>query len=160
MSDQTTTVSLTIESGQEPDGSPLQSEVILPAQFFAELRRHASGERLLLVAVLEDAIKCFQKFLFANRARDRRLFREAEQWMMEASRAQSANASPYFSFEQICNVLGLDPDYVRGGLRRWRQRQLTSVCQHAFSLASGPLSRSAPKGRQRGLGELADLRVA
>jgi hypothetical protein len=25
-----------------------------------------------------------------------------------------------FSFEQICQSLNLDPDYIRNGLRRWR----------------------------------------
>jgi hypothetical protein len=31
---------------------------------------------------------------------------------------------PRFSFEFICAALGIDADYLRGGLRRWRESQL------------------------------------
>jgi hypothetical protein len=32
--------------------------------------------------------------------------------------------APAFTFEYICEVLGLDPDYIRHGLQRWREEQL------------------------------------
>ena len=161
MSYDPTTVVPTIAFREERYGSPLQPEVILPAQFFAGLRGPASGERLLLIAILEDAINCFQKFQFATGGRKRRLFREAEQWIMEAERPlQDEDLHPYFSFEQVCNVLGLDPDYVRGGLQRWQRRQLVSVPQPALRLARRSPRRSAPRARKRGHSELPGLRVA
>ncbi len=159
MSDQTTAVPHTIESGQEPDASPLQPEIILPEQFFAELRGRARGERLLLIAILEDAIHCFQKFLFATRPREQRLFREAERWMMEMGwRNPGEDAAPHFSFEQVCDVLGIDPDYLRGRLEHWRQ--LASVRQPVFRLASRSPHRSAPRAKGRARRELPGLRVA
>ena len=29
-----------------------------------------------------------------------------------------------FSFENLCEVLGLDPDFVRSGLARWKEQQV------------------------------------
>jgi hypothetical protein len=88
---------------------------MLPAQFFRELRGRAAygGERRLIIAVLEDAINCFQKNLFAMDNRGRRLFRETEGWVMSADRDLP------FAFENICEFLSLDAEYIRRGLRRW-----------------------------------------
>jgi len=109
-----------------------QPDSILAPQFFATLRRQApskKGEWQLLIAVLEDAVFCFQKYLFAKDSHGKRLFREASDWMMNPSLSQRFgrdNESPSFSFEYICEVLGLDPDYLRRGLRSWTEQQVTS----------------------------------
>ena len=79
MSYSITALAETIGSPEEREGPPFQPEAILPEQFLAEVRSRATGERLLLIALLQDAITCFQKYLFATRPRSRRLFREAEQ---------------------------------------------------------------------------------
>ena len=86
----------------------------------------AIGERRLLLAILEDAIRCFQTYLFARETRGRVLFREAEQWLASEDR-------DLFSFETICEVLGIDPQQVRRGLHRWRDRQLEGVAQTSDS---------------------------
>ena len=98
--------------------SLFQPDVILPEQFLPNARQPMTEERRLRIAVLEDAIDCFQKHLFATDDRDRQLFREAEQWIMNTDRR------PPFSFGQICEVLRLNPDYIRRGLQRWRQDEL------------------------------------
>ncbi len=98
----------------------VQSQIILPAQFFGELRERAAlqcGECRLLVAVLEDAVRHFQKYAGATDARGRRLFREVAQWIAKSD----AGDGPSLRFEYICAVLGLDPDYLREGLWRWHQ---------------------------------------
>ncbi|HWP58627.1 MAG TPA: hypothetical protein VNL14_12120 [Candidatus Acidoferrales bacterium] len=74
------------------------------------------GEKALLLAVLEDAIGCFQKYRRARDRRGRQLFLEAEAWFMEAK------DSSLFSFTSICDFLGLDPQYLRQGLRRWEEK--------------------------------------
>ena len=73
-----------------------QPDTLLPSQYFDRIRRKASadGERRLMVAILEDA----------------------ESWI------ESADKSWIFSYENICEVLGIDCDYVRKGLRVWKQR--------------------------------------
>ncbi len=77
----------------------------------------AKAERRLALAVLTEAVQCFQKHAVARDVRGRRLFREAEQWLM------GGDNNPQFSFEGICEALKLDPGYLRNGLRRWRERQ-------------------------------------
>jgi len=103
-----------------------QPQSLLPEQFFGGCRRQnasRTGEYRLLVAVLEEAIRCFQQNACATTYRQRRLFAEAEQWIMaRGDAAVAGTAAPAFSFEYICAVLGLDPAWLREGLRRRRQR--------------------------------------
>jgi hypothetical protein len=144
--------------GEERDGFPLQAEFILPEQFFSKLRVHETGERLLLAAVLEDAISCFQRFLFASRQRHQRLFQEAERWIMEETeetpREEREDMCPYFSFERVCDVLELDADGVRERLALWRERQLASAQSAVAAAKRSPRregSRPAmPVGRSKG----------
>jgi hypothetical protein len=52
-------------------------------------------------------------------ARDPRrlaLFTDAEQWI------EDREVTWLYSFENICNVLGIDADYLRRGLHAWRDR--------------------------------------
>jgi len=72
------------------------------------------GEYYLLIAMLKDAIKCVQKHAGARGKRERQLYEEAARWIMG-----EGDTDVTFSFEQVCGVLGLDPDYIRGGLQRW-----------------------------------------
>jgi hypothetical protein len=116
---------------------PFQPDIILASQFFGRLRRQplsGESERQLLIAVLEDGVSCFQKYILANRPRDRRLFKDAQDWIMCEGTARSGDEKPAFSFKFICEILGFDPDYLRAGLRRWRERQLAHRC----SLICGP----------------------
>jgi hypothetical protein len=122
----------TIESRDEREGPLFEPEAILPEQFLAEDRSRATGERLLLIALLQDAISCFQMYLFATRPRNRRLFREAERWILQTDPPpQDESMQPYFTFEQTCCFLGLDADYVRGRLLRWQRQQLAAARQPA-----------------------------
>lgn len=74
-------------------------------------------EKRLLLAVLEDAIICFQKYFDAQDAKQRRLHEEAVSWIFDRS------DNPAFSFENICDTCGLDADYLRTGLLNWRNRR-------------------------------------
>lgn len=108
-------------------GVLFEPDVVLPTQFFGTLRRQAPtkrGECQLLIAVLEDAVHCFQKYLLARDRQGQRLFREAEEWMMVETRPP--RDEPTLSFEYVCDMLSLDPLYLRGGLQRWRERQLAA----------------------------------
>jgi hypothetical protein len=94
-----------------------QPDVILPLQFL-DVRRQISAEQRLMAAVLEDAVHCFQKHLFARNAEQRRLFREAAAWLWD-----DASTGP-FSFRGLCHALDLEPSYIRRGLERWRSQRL------------------------------------
>ncbi len=99
--------------------SLFEPDTLLPSQFFAHFRGRGSairGEKRLMLAVLEDAVDCYQKFAFAREARGRELFAEAEEWLF------SSDNSWVFAFENICETLELNADYIRRGLQEWRQR--------------------------------------
>lgn len=104
--------------------SPFRADIILPVQFFETVKRRAqtkTGEYRLLVAVLHDAVTRFQKYAVD----DDLDCAEAEQWIMGADPALDGTAdAPRFSFEFICGALDIDADYLRGGLRRWRDTQV------------------------------------
>jgi hypothetical protein len=93
-------------------GGLFQPDTLLPSQFFDRVRRRTEheGERRLMIAVLEDAVAVYRKQAGARDARNQQLFREAEEWIEDPDRTW------LFSFQNICDVLGLDPDYLRRGL--------------------------------------------
>jgi hypothetical protein len=98
----------------------LQPDTLLPSQYFAILRRKGAHEpeRRLVVAVLEDAVDCFQKHIHARDDKARRLFLDAEEWICSQDRSWP------FSFENVCDLLQINPAYLRRGLIAWRDRQL------------------------------------
>lgn len=99
-------------------------EAMTPAQFFGRTgaeRVRRTGECQLLAALLADAIRCYQRNYFAHTRGRRRLFREAEQWLMEPPPADGSG--PVFSFSYVCDVLGLDPEMIRSRLRQWQEAQ-------------------------------------
>jgi hypothetical protein len=102
--------------------SLFEPDTLLPSQFFAHFRGRGSairGEKRLMLAVLEDAVDCYQKFAFARETRGRELFSEAEEWLF------SSDNSWVFAYENICETLELNADYIRRGLQEWRQRART-----------------------------------
>jgi hypothetical protein len=91
---------------------------VIEQLFKKEIRE---GEEGLMLAVLENAIEYFQKYVVGQREREKRLFKEAEEWILEK------DSDWFFSFENICETLGLYPDYIRQGLMRWKEVKRGSV---------------------------------
>lgn len=87
-------------------------DVILPGQFYENARtmETASGERALMLAVLEDGIRCFQEHILSPRVRPRLLARQAERWI------RSMDWDWPFSFNNLCESLNLNPDCLRESL--------------------------------------------
>jgi hypothetical protein len=87
-------------------------EVVLPDQMFpgSKLPAFVQNEGRLMLAILQDAVDCYQRHALARNPRHREEFEEAKAWIT------SSDSDWVFSFENICNVLGIDPDYVRSGL--------------------------------------------
>lgn len=101
-----------------------QGDMLAPREFRQNCSRHNSlePEMALMLAVLEEAISCFQRYVLAQGGKGKRLFREAEQWIMEKDNGW------LFSFENVCEVLGLSPGFVRSGLLRWKEKRLAKTC--------------------------------
>lgn len=103
--------------------SVFQPDILVTVQYLSTYRRrfHLQPEQLLMLAVLEDAVVCFQDNLTAVTPRKQSLFRDAENWILDESK------SYLFSFENICEGLALDPNYVRRGLIRWKEMVLREL---------------------------------
>ncbi|HEV7733800.1 MAG TPA: hypothetical protein VGR62_16645 [Candidatus Binatia bacterium] len=82
-------------------------EVFLPEQM-SEPRADSliSGERALMLAILEDAIRCAQ----APQKGRQRMARDAQAWM------RSRNLTWPFSFVNICDTLDLPADKLRAAV--------------------------------------------
>ena len=100
--------------------SLFQPDVLLTEQYIENFRRKTSlePEKALLLAVLEDGVRCFQDNILPRNRKKQMLFEEAEAWLF------SDEANGVFSFVSICGLLGFDPGYIRRGLRWWQQRAI------------------------------------
>lgn len=99
-----------------------EPDILLPTQFFAQLKRkrYKCGEHRLLVAIIQDAVDCFQKHLHACDSKRRQLYLDAEAWV------NAEDDHGPFSFANVCDLLEMQPDYVREGLIDWRDRERRS----------------------------------
>ncbi len=75
-------------------------------------------EKHLLLAILEDALACYRKNLFARTAKKQAAYRDAEEWIF------ATDDERFLSFESVCGVLGIEPSYLRRGLREWKARKV------------------------------------
>ena len=116
-------------------------DTLLPSQYFDRVRERTgrSGEHRLMVAVLEDAVSMYLKHAGATSAPHAELFREAEEWIEER------DSTWCFSFENVCAVLDLDAEYLRGGLRARKRRAL----QSQTSGPDAPATDEAPLPAER-----------
>ena len=78
----------------------------------------ANPRNRLMLAVLEEALVTFQRGLDSRKAEQRRHFHEVDRWV------SSDDTDWPFSFENICSCLRIDPDYIRGGLRKLKRDAL------------------------------------
>ena len=111
-------------AGTKEDIPSLILDAVLPEQFYGPprgaLRIH--WHVALMRAVLTDAIECYQlqRFLVQGQ-RSQRLAKEAKAWLF------SDDEGGPFAFVNVCAALGIEPEYVRRGLKRWRQSPPTNA---------------------------------
>jgi hypothetical protein len=88
-------------------------------------RINKQPECRLMWAVLQDAVDTYAKHIDAKKLRHQHRFREVEEWI------EQDDPVWLFSFTNICHVLGLDPGYLRSGLRRWREGRTATIREAA-----------------------------
>jgi hypothetical protein len=77
-----------------------------------------SNEERLMLAVLEDAIDLFFRYLRAKEEKGRENFQEVERWILQK------NSNWIFSFENVCDYLGISTSYLRAELVRRKEGEL------------------------------------
>lgn len=104
----------------EAMASLFEPDILAAAQYFDNFRRKTliEPEKRLLVAILEDAINCFYDNVAAESGKRKKLFDDAEEWILEE------RTDWIFSFRNVCELLGLSAEYLRGGLMRWKEKRL------------------------------------
>ncbi len=73
------------------------------------------GEKRLMLALLENVMEDFQKYVLATDKKGKKLFNAAEEWILET------DSPSFFSFNNICEHLELNPEYMRKGFIRWKE---------------------------------------
>ena len=96
-------------------GRLFEPDTILPTQFYALFKnsQYREPERRLMVAILEDAVSCLSTDRHGSNLRQRKQYEEAKAWVTTDEETEWI-----FSFKNICEVLGMDPSYLRRGLIR------------------------------------------
>ena len=82
-------------------------------------QRRKTPEQTLMLAVLDDAVSCFQKYIVAQEEKGPSFFHEAEKWIF-----QQGKSNWLFSFDNVCATLDLNPGCIREELLRWRSHRL------------------------------------
>ena len=126
-------------------------DIITPGQYY-DLRRSGGPSnplRRLMLAVLQDAIRCFQSTAADIKKSERARFADAEVWLFEENREGP------FSFESVCEALELAAPYLRSGLRRWRDQRLAGqsaanrIGRHAPVIPVGRITMNSTDSRRR-----------
>ncbi len=100
-----------------------EPDSLLASDYLETTRRksHQEPEKELMLAVLEEAIDCFQMNVFKKTRKQEILFREAEDWILDD------NSHWLFSFDIICETLDIDPNYLRSKLLAWKYTKLAQL---------------------------------
>ena len=93
--------------------------ILTPEQYYDERRDDSVLRPIkrLMLAILEDALRCLQKHADAKSGARRLMYWEAERWLC------SEGGNALFSFTMVCETLGIEPEYLRSGLLQWREMQ-------------------------------------
>jgi hypothetical protein len=104
-----------------------EPDTLLPIQYFEAMRRKhlLEGEKRLILSVLEDAVECFMKCIDASTGKGQRLYRDADEWIALEDKRW------VFSFDNVCDMLDINAEYMRRGLREWKERKLIALAQAA-----------------------------
>ena len=126
----------------------LEPDVFMPSQFYGTsgLSRQLEGEKRLMIAILKDAVECLDKYRSSRNSTGRSQYQNALEWV------QDKGTEWLFSFTNICDLLGFDPEYLRQMLLKRENRYVKTVratrsIPFAPGLAGTTLLSSSSKSR-------------
>jgi hypothetical protein len=107
----------------------LEPDIFLPSQFYGTggLSRQLEGEKRLMIAILKDAVECLDKYRGARSSSGRGHYQNALEWVQDKS------TDWLFSFTNICDLLGFDPDYLREVLLKREGKSTKTVSAKVYS---------------------------
>lgn len=107
----------------------LEPDIFLPSQFYGTggLSRRLEGEKRLMIAILKDAVECLDKYRGARNSAGRSHYENALEWV------QDRGTEWLFSFTNICDLLGFDPEYVRDLLLKRENQYVKHVSAGVYS---------------------------
>ena len=89
---------------------------ILPCQYYDVSGGHRlTGEQRLMLALLTDAINVYQKGALSRMTTARRLYVDAEQWILADRSVGSA-----LTFDTVCEALGINSSLLRRRIIEWK----------------------------------------
>ena len=93
---------------------------LMPQQYYDLItrRRLIDGERRLMFAVFEDAIRSYVMCLSSKSQARRREFEEVRSWM------DLRGHHSVFSFDSLCDLFEIEPDLLRSQLGKMRSSDL------------------------------------
>jgi hypothetical protein len=97
-----------------------------------------------MMAIFQDAVACLAgRAMYSGRLNTRRSAQEAADWVADM------NDSEVFSFNSVCDVLGLDAAAVRKALIEWpvsglRMSRRSPVTREAVELSLGAYRKRSP----------------
>ena len=123
-----TTLTVMWNNGDQVDSPKTQQQpdTLLSYDYFESFRRTEplEPEKQLMEAMLADAINIYRLYAFADSSEKKKRFWEARRWLW------SDDWRWPFSYRNVCEVLGLDPGYLRRGLMRWKDHQSSRTAGH------------------------------
>ncbi len=108
---------------EDPSLTMVEPDTMTPLQFFDRIFSEASlvPEKRLMLAVLEDAIAAYQR-AYVQPSRSSSEEEESPDRNEVQAWLESDDMSWPFSFASICEALDMEPEYLRSGLNKWRER--------------------------------------
>ncbi|MBI3758350.1 MAG: hypothetical protein HY269_01165 [Deltaproteobacteria bacterium] len=92
------------------------SDLILPCQYYDISGGHSlTGEQRLMLALLTDAINVYQKGVLSRRTNARRLYVDAERWILADD-----SSCGWLSFGTVCEALGIHAGLLRKRVIHWK----------------------------------------
>jgi len=102
---------------------PFHLDPVITDQFFGHFAHPGSAraEKELMVAILEDALDCYCKYLKSRKNCEVKLFNEAREWIF------AENEDSPLSFLTVCDALTLNPNYLRQKLLEHEARAVVRI---------------------------------
>lgn len=89
-----------------------------------------------MLAVVQNALDDYQRYIFAEDRAGRELFEEVAVWI------DCVDRDDLFSFENISETLDIDPGYLRRGIAAWRARLVAAHSRAAATPDTAPSEES------------------